>query len=169
MVLADEEEAFLAAVEAAPHDDAPRLSYADWLDDQGEDNKASYIRSVVSLLHPPEDAKALADCLGTSTKLHVDWRRRVGARFEVHLDGPARWVFVSQLFQAILNLATHRPTPYWQSEEPVLLKTALTREDAEAFVQEFGPNLAHVGDPEEPALHLIVKPMTGPATLSLLP
>ena len=37
-------EAFLAAIRAEPESDAPRLIYADWLDDHGEAARAEFIR-----------------------------------------------------------------------------------------------------------------------------
>src|SRR4051812_9175502 len=38
------EDAFLQAIAEAPDDDAPRLIYADWLDDHGEPAFADFIR-----------------------------------------------------------------------------------------------------------------------------
>ena len=43
MTVTGDEEAFLRAVALAPADDAPRLVYADWLDDRG-DPRAAYLR-----------------------------------------------------------------------------------------------------------------------------
>ena len=43
-----EREQFLAAIRQAPDDDAPRLIYADWLDDQGETTRADFIRFGVA-------------------------------------------------------------------------------------------------------------------------
>lgn len=37
-------EAFIKAILADPDDDAPRLIYADWLDEQGQDQRAEFIR-----------------------------------------------------------------------------------------------------------------------------
>lgn len=37
----------LAAVLAAPDDDLPRLIYADWLDEHGESNRATFIREQI--------------------------------------------------------------------------------------------------------------------------
>ncbi len=37
-------EALLAAIWAAPHDDLPRLVYADWLDENGQPERAEFIR-----------------------------------------------------------------------------------------------------------------------------
>ena len=39
-----DESAFLAAIRATPTDDAPRLVYADWLDEQGRYEQAEIIR-----------------------------------------------------------------------------------------------------------------------------
>jgi uncharacterized protein (TIGR02996 family) len=39
-----DERAFLAAIKAAPADDAPRLVYADWLDEHGRHEQAEIIR-----------------------------------------------------------------------------------------------------------------------------
>lgn len=40
-------EAFRRAVHAAPHDDAPKLVYADYLDEQGHNHLANTIRAIV--------------------------------------------------------------------------------------------------------------------------
>src|SRR5438270_6972316 len=40
---------FLAAVQADPEDDAPRLVYADWLQDNGDPDRAEFIRVQVEL------------------------------------------------------------------------------------------------------------------------
>lgn len=37
-------EEFLAAVAAAPHDHAPRLVFADWLDEAGDADRAAFLR-----------------------------------------------------------------------------------------------------------------------------
>jgi uncharacterized protein (TIGR02996 family) len=44
-----DEQAFLAAVLADPQDDAPRLIYADWLDEQGRCEQAEFIRVQMEL------------------------------------------------------------------------------------------------------------------------
>jgi uncharacterized protein (TIGR02996 family) len=40
----DEQQAFIAAICAAPKDDIPRLVYADWLDENGQPEQAEFIR-----------------------------------------------------------------------------------------------------------------------------
>jgi uncharacterized protein (TIGR02996 family) len=49
------EEAFLADVIEHPDDDVPRLVFADWLDDQGEAERAELIRVQVELARLPAD------------------------------------------------------------------------------------------------------------------
>src|SRR4051812_48307025 len=40
----DEREALVAAIAANPDDDTPRLIFADWLQEHGEDDRAEFIR-----------------------------------------------------------------------------------------------------------------------------
>ncbi len=52
------EDAFLRAILDAPDDDAPRLVYADWLDDHGGGERAELIRAQVERLRlPPGDGR----------------------------------------------------------------------------------------------------------------
>jgi uncharacterized protein (TIGR02996 family) len=48
-----EADPLLAAVLAAPDDDAPRLVYADWLDEHGQPERAAFIRNQVELARLP--------------------------------------------------------------------------------------------------------------------
>jgi uncharacterized protein (TIGR02996 family) len=50
-----EDEALLRAVLATPDDDAPRLVYADWLDEHGDPARAAFIRTQVELARRPAD------------------------------------------------------------------------------------------------------------------
>jgi uncharacterized protein (TIGR02996 family) len=47
------EEGFLEAIRETPDDDAPRLVYADWLDDHGQADRAEFIRVQCELAHLP--------------------------------------------------------------------------------------------------------------------
>src|SRR5437773_1472485 len=49
-----ESAALLAAVLAAPEDDAPRLIYADWLDEHGQPERAQFIRLQVERSRLPK-------------------------------------------------------------------------------------------------------------------
>jgi uncharacterized protein (TIGR02996 family) len=44
-------DALLRAVVANPDDDAPRLVYADWLDEHGDPDRAEFIRIQIELHH----------------------------------------------------------------------------------------------------------------------
>jgi uncharacterized protein (TIGR02996 family) len=49
-----EEEAFLQAVIENPEDDAPRLIFADWLEEHGQPERAEFIRVQCELARLPE-------------------------------------------------------------------------------------------------------------------
>src|SRR5438067_6215579 len=49
------EEAFIQAIVADAEGDAPRLIYADWLDEQGESERAEFIRVQIALARMDED------------------------------------------------------------------------------------------------------------------
>jgi uncharacterized protein (TIGR02996 family) len=50
----NQEEAFLQAIIENPEDDAPRLVYADWLDEHGQSGRAGFIRTQIELARLPE-------------------------------------------------------------------------------------------------------------------
>jgi uncharacterized protein (TIGR02996 family) len=50
-----DEQAFLTAIAAAPDDEALRLVYADWLEENGRAERGELIRVQVALADPPED------------------------------------------------------------------------------------------------------------------
>src|SRR5262245_4562103 len=52
---AGQEQAFLDAIGEEPEDDAPRLVYADWLDDQGQGHRAEFIRLQCRLARMDEN------------------------------------------------------------------------------------------------------------------
>jgi uncharacterized protein (TIGR02996 family) len=49
------EEALLRAIRESPADDGPRLIYADWLDENGQPDRAEFIRLQVRLVDMDED------------------------------------------------------------------------------------------------------------------
>jgi uncharacterized protein (TIGR02996 family) len=68
--------AFLAALMAAPDDDATRLVYADWLDERG-DRRADYLRA--EYLARDEGGAAVGRALAMREGLDPGWVRAVGA------------------------------------------------------------------------------------------
>jgi uncharacterized protein (TIGR02996 family) len=58
------DDAFLQAIQEAPEDDSPRLIYADWLDEHGNQDRAEFIRTQcerLRLRHTAERALALRE------------------------------------------------------------------------------------------------------------
>jgi uncharacterized protein (TIGR02996 family) len=71
-----EEEAFLRAIAAAPADDAPRLVYADWLDEHG-DPRAEFLRAEVAFAATRGAADSPVRLLEQRTKFDPSWWPRV--------------------------------------------------------------------------------------------
>jgi uncharacterized protein (TIGR02996 family) len=82
--------AFLLAILASPDDDAPRLIYADWLDENGDPDRAEFIRLQMRLhrsgsLDPDyADLKARAEDLGQTH--HVEWVNQLPQLAGVHWE-----------------------------------------------------------------------------------
>jgi uncharacterized protein (TIGR02996 family) len=74
-----EAEALLAAICEAPQDDVPRLVYADWLEEHGDQNRADFIRGQIALTAMDQDNPAfeeLAERLHALEKANVSrWRK----------------------------------------------------------------------------------------------
>src|SRR5262249_53507875 len=68
-------DALLKAITDSPDDDAPRLVYADWLDEHGQPERAEFIRLQIELAKPP--------ARGMRTK-RLGWERRVKALCNHH-------------------------------------------------------------------------------------
>src|SRR5947209_12547364 len=55
-------EPFLRAICESPDDDAPRLVFADWLDENGDAERAEFIRRHIRLALNPDDWRAERRC-----------------------------------------------------------------------------------------------------------
>ncbi|HVK07462.1 MAG TPA: ribosomal protein L7/L12 [Gemmataceae bacterium] len=66
-----DEAALLAAIQAAPADDAPRLVYADWLDEHGRSDRADAIRAE----HASRMARGRWESI--RSRMDADWMARV--------------------------------------------------------------------------------------------
>jgi len=62
-------DALLRAILAAPDDDAPRLVYADWLEEHGDGARATFIRAHVELARLPADDPSRAALVQTERTL----------------------------------------------------------------------------------------------------
>src|SRR5436305_3456852 len=82
-------DAFLDAIREAPDDDAPRLIFADWLDDHGDGDRAAFIRTQVRLarLTPGDpDRLDLTDEADDLMRRHPEWCGRLP-------ELASRWAF----------------------------------------------------------------------------
>lgn len=162
-----DEEALLAAIAASPFDDAPRLVYADWLQERGVEAKAEYVRTVVKLLHPPEDRAAVERAVALAPGLDAAWRQAVGGRFEVVLDGSAAMQLVAFLLRMLVGIAFHERIGPYRKGEPIRLRGSLTREDAEAFLGTYEAPILRLMRPHDPTMTMYVRPMGEEAPLTL--
>ena len=72
-------DAFMRAIRAAPDDDAPRLVYADWLEENGDPMRAEFIRVQCTRARLPADDPAAEELNARSYALLVDnWEAWVG-------------------------------------------------------------------------------------------
>lgn len=67
--------AILRSVLESPADDAPRLIYADWLDDEGDGQQAAFIRTQVALARMPDRPCAAAVAAGLPRCNDCGWCR----------------------------------------------------------------------------------------------
>lgn len=70
------ESAFVEAIVAEPEDDAHRLVFADWLDEQGQADRASFIRAQVELAHLEEADPRYPEVLARSRRTEMLTRPR---------------------------------------------------------------------------------------------
>jgi uncharacterized protein (TIGR02996 family) len=85
-----DEEALLQAIWAEPDDDAPRLVYADWLEENGQPERAEFIRGQCELAREGGSTKARKRLRAREKQLlaahRENWLARIGA-------SPLRWHF----------------------------------------------------------------------------
>jgi uncharacterized protein (TIGR02996 family) len=162
-----DEDALLAAVAAAPLDDAPRLVYADWLQERGDEPRADYLRTVVSLMDSPDDPAGVGKCMALADGLDAGWRQAVGGRFEVVLEGSAAMQLVAFLLRMVVGLAFHEHIGPYRAGEPIRLRASLTREDAEAFVNTYRDPILRQMKPYDPSVRMLVRAMGEEAPLTL--
>jgi len=154
-----DEGALIEAIAAAPFDDAPRLVYADWLQERGDDARSQYLRTVVRLMHAPEDRTDVDLCSSLAEGLDAGWRQRVGGRFEVLLEGSKPVMLFAHALRAVLKIVQHEAVNLLQFGQPVCLQSEVTREAAEEFMSSFGTRVLSENPDGEPPLKLSVRLM----------
>src|SRR5919197_4498856 len=97
--MSPEEAAFLDRVCADPDDDAPRLIFADWLDERA-DPRGEFIRVQVALARMPADDPRAADLQDREATLLA----RYHARWSEPLKGAAGWAEFRRGFVETVNI-----------------------------------------------------------------
>lgn len=73
---------FLAAVCANPDDDAPRLVYADWLEEHGDSARAEFIRLQIEMAHLPKHSDKREQLDSRQKRLFSSHRKQWAAPFK---------------------------------------------------------------------------------------
>jgi uncharacterized protein (TIGR02996 family) len=139
-MLFDEQRGFWSAIRQAPEDDAPRLVYADWLDDHGEADRAEFIRVQCALAKLGPDRRK-----GRKERVRLEPREKVlRAR---HGD---RWL-------APLRAVLQGSNP-WDREDRWLDRLVFRRGflSGQHFGLESARRLAAADDTVEPVDHVFI-------------
>ena len=72
-----QEEAFIQAIREAPADDAPRLIYADWLEEHGQADRAEFIRIQCRLARRSDSDANLVAALAVALRSRADGLMRI--------------------------------------------------------------------------------------------
>jgi uncharacterized protein (TIGR02996 family) len=92
------DEAFLQAIREDPEDDAPRLIYADWLDEHGEAERAEFIRVQCELEHMAPADPRYPDLHVRQLEMLAEYER---AWLGDWADRLVRWEFKGGLLHAV--------------------------------------------------------------------
>ena len=98
-------EAFIAAIAANPADDLPRLVFADWLDENGEGERAEFIRTQIRWHHATEELEKqhLNRRAAELFREHwQQWLRPFLLALDPHADTPNRYEFSNTGHTAML-------------------------------------------------------------------
>jgi uncharacterized protein (TIGR02996 family) len=117
--MTDDADALLRAVLAAPDDDAPRLVYADWLEEHGDMDRAAFIRAQIELARLPVDHEKRTQLVRAERTL---WNRH---RIEWTAWVP-RWAEVTTFHRGFLELIRCEAEVYLNRGDEVRLRTPLT-------------------------------------------
>src|SRR5262245_8205768 len=83
-------EALIRSILAAPADDAPRLVYADWLEEQGRPEDAEFVRVQVELARLGFDGAFHTDEQGQLRQVPAEVERLMQRQMELWADGHGR-------------------------------------------------------------------------------
>lgn len=93
--------AFVAAIQAEPDDDVPRLIYADWLDEQG-DPRGPFVRAQVALARLPADDPQRTEWAELEKELLAEHESEWSSELNEEMFG---WCFHRGFVEVKLDLA----------------------------------------------------------------
>lgn len=111
------EQAFLNDIAAQPQDDAPRLIFADWLEEQGREEQAEFVRVQCQLARHAVAVKARGNAF-PAPPMHPDFlpsstrdelRRRERELFSVNVAQTLRWFGLPQPWARVVRLKPFDP------------------------------------------------------------
>jgi uncharacterized protein (TIGR02996 family) len=132
-----EQAALLAAIVADPDDDTPRLAYADWLDENGDDEQATFIReSITGVVKKPgpRRAKKEAALRVVAGERGKTWLKAVGVEYVTP------W-FVRGFAE---QLTFELPDLFFLATEQGLFRVVPVRAVTIGAEKDFGPNYKDV-------------------------
>lgn len=162
-----EREAFLRAIFDAPDDDLPRLVYADWLEERGEELAARAVRLSIEWARSTGEERNRLHALGERfQEEHADLVRALGAVTRWPFSAPYYGmihVTVRDLLDADRLRRKSLDNPYWFGSEIMLMRGHGDRiTDSTAFDTIFGlPAFQKVRELHMPGEHV---PVTGVVT-----
>jgi uncharacterized protein (TIGR02996 family) len=134
--------AFLATIQASPDDDAPRLVYADWLEERNDVAKSEYLRLVHSLTILPDEAperpRLVKRLIKVAGQIDETWRGTAGRRFDVVMEGflgGAMFVFMKAVhwLTGARTIGAMEPNDVAHT---ITLRRGVRREEAETYASE---------------------------------
>ena len=91
----------LKAIIADPEDDTARLAYADWLEENGQGERAEFVRVQVEFARHPHRADILAANYDARDGIDEDWARGFALQLREealwNFGAPGRWAIDSEL------------------------------------------------------------------------
>jgi uncharacterized protein (TIGR02996 family) len=109
------EEVFLTALEENPLDETTRLVYSDWLEEQGDDRRAAFLRH-----NGPTEVNALARLLAD---LEEDWCFQAARRWDVVLTlyPPARKILIIKAIRDLRRINLSPAKDLSERAQPLVL------------------------------------------------
>jgi uncharacterized protein (TIGR02996 family) len=137
-----QEEVFLKAIIDAPDDDAPRLIFADWLDEHGDSDRAEFIRVQCALARLPREDPSRDDLWRRQQQLLTAHQKEWVRPIRAFLKGwTFRRGFIDEVKLGVRQFITHAEALWAHSP---ITHVSITGKNKLTAVLVGCPQLAHV-------------------------